>query len=311
MGICKVIALAAVVCAQPDSTETKAPELLPLNPRAMEAQLADDSVLKLLLADDNIEIVTPHGTLHVPTNEIRRIEFAQRLPDDVAKKVGELMERLAAPDSEIHEQAAADLLEMKELAYLPLLKASKAGDPQLAPRAATVLKKLRPKLNKRDLAARDDDLIETAEAKIAGRIANPAIKVSTTQFGELALKLADARSMRHQSLIPKAAQPEPEDALPDPGNLTAYHGRIGQTIAFRVTGMARGTIWGTDVYTTDSSLAMAAVHAGALKMGETGVVRVKMIASPAMFTGSARNGVASQPYGRYPAAYQILKKVEE
>ena len=29
----------------------------------MEVQLADDSVLKLLLADERIEIVTPHGTL--------------------------------------------------------------------------------------------------------------------------------------------------------------------------------------------------------------------------------------------------------
>jgi predicted DNA-binding protein len=311
MGSFGFIALAAVAIGAPDSVDAKPAETQPLDPRAMEVQLADDSVLKLLLADERIEIVTPHGTLFVPTDEIRRIEFAQRLPDETARRVAELLERLGNPESDVHEPAATELIELKEQAYLALVKAAKAGDPQLAPRAAAALKKLRPKLTKRDLVLREDDLIETAEAKIAGRIANPALKVSTTQFGELALKLADARSLRHQSLVPKTPEPEPEDAQPDPGNLTAYHGRIGQTIAFRVTGAVGGTIWGTDVYTTDSRLAVAAVHAGIVKIGETGVVRVKIIPSPPTFAGSIRNGVPSQAYGRYPAAYQILKKAEE
>jgi hypothetical protein len=52
---------------------------------------------------------------------------------------------------------------------------------------------------------------------------------------------------------------------------------------------------------------MAAVHAGVLKLGETGVVRVKIIRSPPAFTASRRNGVTTQPFGPYPAAYQVLK----
>ena len=310
MGHLGVVVLVALASGGQESSDAAPAPVQQFDPRAMEVQLADESILKLLLADERIEIVTPHGTLQIPTGEIRRIEFAQRLPDETAKRIADLIEQLGKPEAEVHEQAA-ELLELKEQAYLALVKAAKAGDPQLAPRAAAVLKKLRPKLSKRDLTLRDDDLIETADAKVAGRIANPALKVSTTQFGRLDLKLADARSLRHQSLVPKAPTPEPEDALPDPGNLTAYHGRMGQTIAFRVTGAMRGTIWGTDIYTTDSPLAMAAVHAGIIKMGETGVVRVKIIPSPPTFMASARNGVASQPYGRYPAAYQILKKVEE
>jgi hypothetical protein len=310
MSLTALLATALIALA-PESDEPAAAEEKPLDPRAMEVQLADESVLKLLLADERIELVTPHGTLQIPTDEIRRIEFAQRLPADVVKQVAALIERLASPESEVHEAAAAELIELKEQAYLALVKATKAGDPQLAPRAAAALKKLRSKLNKRDLSLRDDDLIETGEAKIAGRIANPALKVTTIQFGELALKLADARSLRHQSLIPKAPEPEQEDVLPDPGNLMAYQGRMGQTLAFRVTGAIGGTIWGSDVYTTDSQLSMAAVHAGAIKMGETGVVRVKIVPSPPAFTASRRNGVSSQPFGRYPAAFQVLKAKEE
>jgi hypothetical protein len=308
MNCFHVVALIGAVLAWSSSDEEATRPLAALDPRAMEVQLADDSVLKLLLADERIRIVTPHGTLHIPADEIRRIEFAQRLPESVAKEIGDLIQGLASPDSEVHEAAAEELLQFGASAHLALLRVSKSGDPQVAPRAGAVLKKLQPKLSKRDLALRDDDLIETHDAKIAGRIDMPALKVSTAQFGELALKLHDARSLRHQSLIAKPDEPEPtEDAQPDPGNLTAYQGRIGQTLAFRVTGAIGGTIWGTDVYTTDSQLSMAAVHAGVLKLGETGIVRLKMIPSPPAFAGSARNGIASHPYGPYPAAYQILK----
>jgi len=51
MGIFELIMLLALVGAQQDSADTKAPDSPPLDPRAMEVQLADDSVLKLLLAD--------------------------------------------------------------------------------------------------------------------------------------------------------------------------------------------------------------------------------------------------------------------
>ena len=70
---------------------------------------------------------------------------------------------------------------------------------------------------------------------------------------------------------------------------------------------AGGSIWGTDVYTTDSKLAMAAVHAGVVKPGETGVVRLKILASPPSYAGSFRNGVRTSPYGVFGGAYQILK----
>src|SRR5262245_15515475 len=185
MSLIALLALAAIVASAPENDESATTETKPLDARAMEVQLADDSILKLMLADERIEIVTPHGTLQVPTNEIRRIEFAQRLPEEAARHIAQLIERLASPDSEVHEAAAADLIERKEQAYLALLRATKAGDPQLAPHAAAALKKLRSKLNKRDLTLRDDDLIETGDAKIAGRIANPALKVTTTQFGDL------------------------------------------------------------------------------------------------------------------------------
>ncbi len=285
---------------------------LAFDPRAVAVEFVDQSVLKLVLADERIEIVTPHGKLLVPSDEIRRIEFAQRLPQATAERIDALLKQLSDVNREVHEPAAAELLAIGAPAWLGLCKAARSGHVELAPRAAAIVKKLKSRLTKEELAAREDDLIETEDAKIAGRIAMPQLRIRTAQFGELAFKLADAKSLRHQSLIARPAPREEQDVLPDPGHLKAYEARRGETFSFRVTGaVAGGSIWGTDVYTTDSNLAMAAVHAGVLKAGETGVVRLKILASPPSFAGSFRNGVRTSPYGVYGGAYQILKGDEE
>jgi LCCL domain len=90
-----------------------------------------------------------------------------------------------------------------------------------------------------------------------------------------------------------------------PRSLTDYCDRIGASYFFRVTGSNEGSLWGTDVYTGDSDLAAAAVHAGVLKAGETAVVRVRVVAPPASFTGSARHGVVSQDFERFGTAYRV------
>ena len=68
-----------------------------------------------------------------------------------------------------------------------------------------------------------------------------------------------------------------------------------------------GTVWGTDVYTTDSPLALAAVHAGVVPMGQSAVVKVTIVPSPNNFVGSTRNGITTEPFGQYPAAYTISR----
>jgi hypothetical protein len=79
----------------------------------------------------------------------------------------------------------------------------------------------------------------------------------------------------------------------------------GTTYYFRVTGATDGALWGTDVYTADSALAAAAVHAGAVKVGETAVVRVTVMPPLAQYQGSVRNDVTSHDYGRFGTAYRV------
>jgi hypothetical protein len=101
--------------------------------------------------------------------------------------------------------------------------------------------------------------------------------------------------------------PEKGSAAPDPGNLTGFQDLLGQTLYFRVTGSTTGPVWGTDIYTTDSNLATAAVHAGVLSPGATGVVRVRMVGGLSAYAASTRNGVTSAAWTAFPCAYTVSR----
>src|SRR5262245_48343513 len=98
-------------------------------------------------------------------------------------------------------------------------------------------------------------------------------------------------------------------AQADPGNLTyAQDARPGSSQLFEVTGSTDGIVWGTDLYTGDSTLAAVAVHAGVLADGERGVVRVTFVDTlNVLFTGSYRNGVRSEDYPSWPVGYRISR----
>ena len=80
---------------------------------------------------------------------------------------------------------------------------------------------------------------------------------------------------------------------------------VGATFYFRVRGAAQGSLWGIDIYTGDSTLAVAAVHAGLVKVDETAILKVTVVAPLQKYQGSARNGVTSHDFGRYGTAYRL------
>jgi hypothetical protein len=153
----------------------------------------------------------------------------------------------------------------------------------------------------------NQDIVHTEDSKFAGQVLTAEIKVLTTQFGERQLKVADLHSLRSLAL----SEPDADVAnvLPDPGTLVNFQAQIGKTLAFRVTGSLTGSVWGTETYTLDSTLAAVAVHMGIVQPGKTGIIKVTLIPTLPAFQGSNRNGVTSANYGPYPAgAYRVVAK---
>lgn len=109
-------------------------------------------------------------------------------------------------------------------------------------------------------------------------------------------------------------QPATADAGAVPPGIAAGGGRgaffgkaIGETLEMKVKGRKTGFVWGTDIYTADSDVATAAVHAGALRDGEEGTVLIAVVTSPEQHAGSERNGVTSRKWGRYPQSFVLQR----
>lgn len=88
---------------------------------------------------------------------------------------------------------------------------------------------------------------------------------------------------------------------------TEYRGQNGQqlTYTFPAGGTAYG-IWGTDIYTDDSSIGTAAVHAGLITFASGGTVTIEIRAGQASYTGSTRNGVTTSSYGEWSGSFVFV-----
>lgn len=271
----------------------------------LEARCIDGSILKLRLTDDKIDFDTAYGKLAIPTADIRKIELGVRDSDENNKQVAQAIKNLGASDFKVREAASEELLGLAERAYPALLENIKHPDAEVAFRIEHLLNKIRQKVREEDLNLPAYDTIFTDTSKIAGRIVAPMLNVTTVHFGNQQLKLSSIRRLRNPAF------PEEDmvvgNILPDPGNMNAYQGQFGQTLLFRVTGNVNGALWGNGVYTTDSSLAKAAIHAGVLRHGQTGIVRVRMLGPQQSFEGTTRNGVTSSPFGGYPASFSVSR----
>jgi hypothetical protein len=65
------------------------------------------------------------------------------------------------------------------------------------------------------------------------------------------------------------------------------------------------TVWGTDTYTDNSPICVAALHAGAINRGG-GRVFIEIGPGMPSYNGSTRNGVTSLGFGSWPGSYQIV-----
>lgn len=89
------------------------------------------------------------------------------------------------------------------------------------------------------------------------------------------------------------------------GGIVELRSSLGQVFLFEITGTTEGNIWGSDVYTDDSNIAKAAVHAGILEPGETGIVKTIILPGMTQYEASDRNGVKSNPFGNWAGSYRL------
>jgi len=75
------------------------------------------------------------------------------------------------------------------------------------------------------------------------------------------------------------------------------------------SGAATGSIWGTDIYTQDSSICGAAQHAGVID-AKGGDVEVAATDGCESYVGTVRNGVTTSAWGQYPGSFYFTKNAK-
>src|SRR5262245_44000768 len=68
----------------------------------------------------------------------------------------------------------------------------------------------------------------------------------------------------------------------------------------------RDQVWGTRVYTDDSSVCTAAVHGGLITIADGGIVTIEHLPGQASYTGSTANGITSANWGAYAGSFQLI-----
>jgi hypothetical protein len=80
----------------------------------------------------------------------------------------------------------------------------------------------------------------------------------------------------------------------------------GKTYKFNCpAGGKESAVWGTDIYTFDSSICNAAVHAGKLTPESGGSVTIELRPGESAYKGTTRNGIKSNDYGAYGQSFVV------
>ena len=66
-----------------------------------------------------------------------------------------------------------------------------------------------------------------------------------------------------------------------------------------------GRVWGSDLYTSDSSICAAAAHAGVIDASVGGRVSVAAAGPQPSFVAATRNGVSSSTFGAWPNSFRV------
>ena len=89
----------------------------------------------------------------------------------------------------------------------------------------------------------------------------------------------------------------PAKEIPDTGMDVVFHVKCP-------AGCKTGFVWGSDIYTTDSKVCVASVHAGATK-DAGGVAKVMFTAGEQSYSASERNGISTSSWGPYEKSFKF------
>src|SRR5262245_59858202 len=97
---------ATVADAQPPS-ETKKSDL---PAELVEVRFIDESVVRMSILQDRLEVATKYGNLVIPTSDVTKVDFGVHVPKELESKITKAIEDLGSDVYKVRESATKDLL---------------------------------------------------------------------------------------------------------------------------------------------------------------------------------------------------------
>lgn len=295
--------LLALTCATPVPANPAPKETS--KPPQVEVMCMDGSKIKVELLDEWITLNTKYGELKVPVNSVKGIEFATRTSQMLKAEIADHVSNLGNPDFHKREKATKALKDIGPLAYPAGLTALKSSDAEVSRRAEEITGYIKGR--HRNLTVRPLDIITTDDSKLSGTIKSDSLKVRTTQFGEQKIALYDMDRLGIATKLELAAANAP-------ANMNDFQNQYGKEAYYKVTGkmpdnVTSPSVWGSEPYSLDSNISVAAVHAGLVQPGESIIIKIRVIESPMMLPSSEANGITTTSYGKHvTGAYVFVRE---
>jgi len=92
-------------------------------------------------------------------------------------------------------------------------------------------------------------------------------------------------------------------------NASEFRDQIGQQFGFvcpALGDLVMGLVWGTDIYTDDSAICAAAVHAGVIAASVGGAVAIEILEGQESYLGTVRNGVTSADWPVWLGSFRFV-----
>ncbi|NES21739.1 MAG: hypothetical protein F6K41_23135 [Symploca sp. SIO3E6] len=90
-------------------------------------------------------------------------------------------------------------------------------------------------------------------------------------------------------------------------NATNLRGQLNKDFTFDCPPNGSiGRVWGSDLYTDDSSICTAAAHSGLITLKDGGEVTIRMLPGASFYTGTASNSISTSSYGNWYGSYRII-----
>lgn len=111
---------------------------------------------------------------------------------------------------------------------------------------------------------------------------------------------------RSRGTPPAADAPDDTTPISWDTNAGGFTGEAGRTYRFECPPDGTpGIVWGSDIYTQDSSICTAAVHAGIITLERGGTITLEYRPGRPIYGSTTRNGIKSHPFGQYPRSFIV------